>query len=206
MIEETQQDVFAGEQINENLSQDVSEGIRHAMCVSFLAGSLARELKLSERECYDIRVAGVLHDIGKLKVSSYIYGRAEDTMQIEEMRYIRRHAEFGYQIAKNEGYEEEICNMILYHHENYDGTGYPNNLYGEQIPIGARVLRICDVFSALISDRPYRKAFDIETAIRLCIDEVKNFDMRMFLAFQRVINDVEIKEKLMQFLPQKADI
>lgn len=158
------------------------------MCVSDLAGKLARELGLPEEEVQEIALAGMLHDIGKLKISRYIYGRQEDTMKIEETRYIRRHAQLGEQILRKQGMSDNICEMVLYHHENFDGSGYPFNLRGEEIPLGARILRVCDVFAALISDRPYRKAFDINTAILLLIDEVKNFDMRVFLAFQSVIH------------------
>ena len=138
----------------------------------------------------------MVHDIGKLKISAYIYGRKEDTMQIEETRYIRRHAQLGEQILRAEGFSKNICDMVLYHHENYDGSGYPFNLQGEEIPLGARILRVCDVFAALISDRPYRKAFDIDTAIRLLIDEVKNFDMKVFLAFQSVIHTQSTLEEI----------
>ena len=91
---------------------------------------------------------------------------------------------------------DNICSMVLYHHENFDGSGYPFNLLGEEIPLGARILRVCDVFAALISDRPYRKAFDIDTAIQLLIEEVKNFDMRVFLAFQSVIHNERTLEEL----------
>ncbi len=183
-----ERDIFVGDTVNEYLSEDFSTGIVHAICVSGLAGKLARELGLSQAEIREIAMAGMLHDIGKLKISSYVYGRKEDTMQIEETRYIRRHAQLGEQILRKQGMPDSICNMVLYHHENYDGSGYPYNLRGEEIPLGARILRVCDVFSALISDRPYRKAFDINTAILLLIDEVKNFDMRVFLAFQSVIH------------------
>lgn len=182
-------DIFTGDTINEYLSEDFSAGITHAMCVSDLAGKLARELGLPEEDVKEIALAGMVHDIGKLKISRYIYGRKEDTMKIEESRYIRRHAQLGEQILRKQGMSDNICNMVLYHHENFDGSGYPFNLRGEEIPLGARILRVCDVFSALISDRPYRKAFDINTATLLLIDEVKNFDMRVFLAFQSVIHN-----------------
>lgn len=193
---DTARDVFSGDTINNYLSEDLNAGLMHAICVSDLAGKLARELGLPEKEVQEIALAGMLHDIGKLKISRYIYGRQEDTMQIEETRYIRRHAQLGEQILRQEGFSDNICNMVLYHHENYDGSGYPFNLQGEEIPLGARVLRVCDVFAALISDRPYRKAFDIDTAIRLLIDEVKNFDMRVFLAFQSVIHNQSTVEEL----------
>ena len=193
---DTARDVFSGDTINNYLSEDLNAGLMLAICVSDLAGKLARELGLPEKEVQEIALAGMLHDIGKLKISRYIYGRQEDTMQIEETRYIRRHAQLGEQILRQEGFSDNICNMVLYHHENYDGSGYPFNLQGEEIPLGARILRVCDVFAALISDRPYRKAFDIDTAIRLLIDEVKNFDMRIFLAFQSVIHNQSTVEEL----------
>lgn len=189
---ESFRDIFEGEITNEYLSEDFSAGLVHAMCVSDLAGKLARELELSEEEVEEVTLAGMLHDIGKLKISPYIYGRKEDTMKIEETRYIRRHATLGEQILRREGYSDSICDMVLYHHENYDGSGYPFNLRGDEIPLGARILRVCDVFSALISDRPYRKAFEIETASQLLIDEVHHFDMRVFLAFQSVIHTESI--------------
>ena len=99
---------------------------------------------------------------------------------------------FGCAILKRQGFSEKIQEMVLYHHENYDGSGYPKNLQGEEIPLGARILRVCDVFAALLSDRPYRKGFDQQTAVSLMIEEVKNFDMRVFLAFQRMIHEEEI--------------
>ena len=99
---------------------------------------------------------------------------------------------FGCAILKRQGFSEKIQEMVLYHHENYDGSGYPKNLQGEEIPLGASILRVCDVFAALLSDRPYRKGFDQQTAVSLMIEEVKNFDMRVFLAFQRMIHEEEI--------------
>ncbi|MDE7365964.1 MAG: HD domain-containing protein [Lachnospiraceae bacterium] len=193
---EAERDIFSGDTINEYLSEDFSNGLTHAMCVSDLSSKLARELGLPEEEVQEIALAGMLHDIGKLKISRYVYGRKEDTMKIEEARYIRRHAQLGEQILRKQGMSDNICNMVLYHHENFDGSGYPFNLLGEEIPLGARILRVCDVFAALISDRPYRKAFDIDTAIQLLIEEVKNFDMRVFLAFQSVIHNERTLEEL----------
>ena len=105
------------------------------------------------------------------------------------MRYVRMHAGLGYEVVKEEGYSDRICEMILHHHENYDGTGYPDNMVGDEIPLGARILRVCDVFVALTSDRPYRKAFDSQVAIELLIEEVRHFDMKVFLPFQSIIHE-----------------
>ena len=182
------------QKINENtqdriLEMDFSAELKHGVVVSNLAYDVAKELGLGEEECYQLAIAGMLHDIGKLKLEGYINGQEQNPMVIEELKYVRMHSTLGYEILKDQGYSEYVLESILYHHENYDGTGYPSNLSGDSIPLGARILRVCDVYAALISDRPYRKAFDISTVIELMIDEIKNFDMEVFLAFQRVVHN-----------------
>ena len=160
----------------------------HAMRVSNLAYAIGRELGLDEDTCQSLFDAGLLHDIGKEKLRSYVYEEAQNPLMVEEMKYVRMHATLGYEILRERGYPEFILQSVLHHHENMDGSGYPDNLRGEEIPYGARILRVCDVFAALISDRPYRKSFDKATAIELMIEEIKNFDIKVFLAFQRVIH------------------
>ena len=171
------------------LKFDLESELHHGMDVSYLAYEVAKELSLSEAVCHDLAVAGMLHDIGKLKLSWYINGQEQDPLVIEELKYVRMHSALGYEVLKKQGYSEFILKSILYHHENFDGTGYPSNLAGEEIPLGARILRVCDVFAALRSDRPYRPAFDVETVMELMIEEIKNFDMQVFLAFQRVVHN-----------------
>ena len=185
------------------LTEDLKTEIAHGIEVSRLAGRLARELKLDNDLCHDIEVAGMLHDIGKLRASTYLYGGEEDTLNVEKMRYVRMHATAGYEVVKDEGYPDRVCEMILHHHENYDGTGYPDNLIGENIPLGARILRVCDVFVALTSDRPYRKAFDSETAVELLIEEVRHFDMKIFLTFQSIVHDEIVARELRGDVPEK---
>lgn len=190
--------------IEECYQEDVEDAIRHGMCVSMLASALARELGCSEEFTHSVAVAGLLHDIGKLQLSPYLYGRKEDTMKIEEMRYVRLHAKLGAEILKGEGYDDNIVEMVHYHHENYDGSGYPYQMRGDDIPLGARIIRVCDVFSALISDRHYRKAFDSETAFTMVIDEVRHFDMKVFLGFQRIINLTDILERVDRVLHRQV--
>jgi HD-GYP domain-containing protein (c-di-GMP phosphodiesterase class II) len=112
------------------------------------------------------------------------------------MNIVRQHSRFSYEVVKKEGYSSTVQNAVLHHHENYDGTGYPANRAGEDIPMGARILRVCDVFAALVSDRPYRRSFSLDAAIELMIEEVKNFDMKIFLAFLKVIHQEGIEELL----------
>ena len=171
------------------LEFDLASELHHGMMVSNLAYALAEEMGLPHEQCYELAIAGMLHDIGKLKLTSYINGQEQDPLVIEELKYVRMHSTLGYEELKGQGYSDFVLESILYHHENYDGSGYPANKAGEDIPIGARILRVCDVYAALISDRPYRRGFDISSVMELMIDEVKNFDMQVFLAFQRVVHN-----------------
>ena len=150
-----------------SLQDSFGEAILHGVVVSNLASFVAREMALSEEQCHNLAIAGMLHDIGKLRLRSYVYEEKEAKLNIDELRYVRLHPSLGYAILKEHGYTKEILTAVLYHHENADGSGYPNNLKGEEIPLGARILRVCDAFGALIANRPYRSAFDIETAISI---------------------------------------
>ena len=149
--------------------------------------------------CGKLEIAGVVHDIGKLRLTKYLY--AEDGLMVEQVKYVRQHTAQSLEILQNTEIEEEIAQAVFHHHENYDGSGYPDNLRGGDIPLMARILRVCDVFIALITNRSYRKAFDAKTAMEIMIDEVKDYDMQVFLAFQRVIhrkNLMEHAEKIFQ--------
>ena len=187
------------QKINENtqdriLEMDFSAELKHGVVVSNLAYDVAKELGLGEEECYQLAIAGMLHDIGKLKLEGYINGQEQNPMVIEELKYVRMHSTLGYEILKDQGYSEYVLESILYHHENYDGSGYPSNKSGREIPVGARILRVCDVYAALTSDRPYRQAFESQSAVQLMIEEIKDFDVKVFLAFQRMIHKNKEKE------------
>lgn len=168
---------------------DFKSGIKHGVLVANLTYVLAREYGMSEAEAYELKVAAMVHDIGKLKLSEYLYGRTNESLPEEEKKYMSMHSKISYDVLKKYDYSDNIMEVVLSHHECYDGSGYPNGLVGEDIPIGARILKVTDEFAALISDRPYRKAFDIDTAVSIMIDEVKNLDMKAFILFQRLIHE-----------------
>ncbi|MGN0400328.1 MAG: HD-GYP domain-containing protein [Blautia sp.] len=168
---------------------DLEKEIAHGIQVSNLAYRTGKQMGLSEEICHELAIAGILHDIGKLKLFGYIAGD-ENPLVVEEIKYVRKHPQLGYESLKDRAYSRFILESIYYHHENYDGSGYPENLRGKEIPEGARILRVCDVFAALTSKRSYRDAFSTETAVEMMIDEVKNFDMKVFLAFQRAIHEL----------------
>lgn len=175
--------------LTENIINDFKSGISHGILVGNLAYELAKRLGVEEQEAYELKIAGLIHDVGKLKLSPYLYGRNSEGLSIEEMKYMRMHSKIGYDYLKKYDYSPFIMSTVLSHHECFDGSGYPDNLSGEDIPFGARILRVVDEFAALISDRPYRKAFDIDTAVDIIIEEIKNMDMKIFIEFQRMIHE-----------------
>lgn len=185
-------EIMENDTLQGHMKEVVCDEMYHGIEVSNLAVLIAKELGESDEFCNDLSVAGVLHDIGKMKLAKYLFSE-EDTLVIEHMKYVRLHSEYSYKILKKEGYPDNISEAVYYHHENYNGSGYPDNLRGENIPWMARILRTCDVFAALTSDRSYRKAFDMESAVEIMIDEVADYDMKVFLAFQRVLHNGKFK-------------
>lgn len=176
------------------LREAVCEEMIHGMEVSNLAVLIAKELGESEEFCDHIALAGLLHDIGKLKLTKYLY--AEDGLLVEQMKYVRQHSALSYAVVRDAGYSDKVAEAVYHHHENYNGSGYPDNLRGEEIPWMARILRVCDVFIALTSDRSYRNAFEPKAALEIMIDEVADYDMKVFLAFQRVMHSEALGKDL----------
>ncbi|MCR4720381.1 MAG: HD domain-containing protein [Lachnospiraceae bacterium] len=192
---EVRQELLQLFDIERAFKEDIDDALNHGRLVSNLAYRLAKELSYPEDFCMKMAEAGMLHDIGKLQLGEYLYGRRTNALRIEEIKYVRMHPTLGYKFLtdKNIG-DEDFRLFILHHHENYDGSGYPDNIKGDDIPNGSKILRVCDVYAALTSERPYRAAFDKNTTMELMIDEVKNFDMKVFLAFMRVVHDDDFSE------------
>lgn len=175
------------------LDYSLLQQLEHGMLVASLAVSLAKKLGCGKAFVQEVGLAGLVHDIGKTRLNRYVENGRE-TMTVEEIKYVRMHSMFSAEILRRKGFSESVCEMVLYHHENADGSGYPRNLHEDAIPLGSKILRVCDVYAALIADRPYRSAFDKQTAISLMIEEVKNFDMKIFLTFQQMIHETELEE------------
>lgn len=133
----------------------------HSTKVMEFAVKIGIELGLSEDEIETVRYAGLLHDIGKIGVKDVILTK-QDRLTDEEIKELHRHPEYGASIMERVEILKEIAPLTLYHHERYDGSGYPLGLKGEQIPLGARILAVADTFDAMIADRPYRKAFPFD--------------------------------------------
>ncbi len=136
----------------------------HSSRVTDMAEAVARALGWSEERIASLRVGGPLHDIGKLAVSDEVLckeGRLDD----DELAQIREHPKIGAKLLLRVTALREAIPYVLYHHERWDGTGYPSGKRGEEIPVEARVLAIADAFDAMTSDRPYRDALSREEAL-----------------------------------------
>jgi putative nucleotidyltransferase with HDIG domain len=129
----------------------------HSKRVAKYALMGATNLSLSEEEKQTIEYAAILHDIGKLAVPDSILNKS-DTLTYEERRIMRSHSEIGYNLLKAVPFLEEASRLILYHHERYDGKGYPYGLKGEAIPIGARLIAVADAFDNMTTEHTYRAA------------------------------------------------
>lgn len=127
--------------------------------------ALGRRLGLSMEAVTHLGHGAMLHDCGKIGVPEAILnfpGRLDS----EQFEVIRRHPGWGADVARTAGLHQSTVNVILYHHEHYNGQGYPAGLAGEDIPLEARIVAIADVYDAMTSDRPYRKAMSPESALR----------------------------------------
>jgi putative nucleotidyltransferase with HDIG domain len=133
----------------------------HARRTAFYAGLLADRLCLSERDREQIRLSGFLHDIGKIGVPTDLLLRPS-ALTAKERRVIERHPEIGARLVEPLGIDTEISAVIRHHHEWWDGRGYPDGLYGAQIPVVARIVAMADAYDGMSSIRPYRPALSSE--------------------------------------------
>jgi len=175
MVDMDYQEYSKLDTLEDSIKTELVDVICHGIVVSNLSVLLARELGEDDAFCNEIAIAGLLHDIGKIKMNRYLYGK--DALAVEEMKYFRMHSVYSYDVLHRLKYSRFIQETVYHHHENYDGSGYPNNLVGKNIPYGARILHVCDVFAALTSKRSYRAAFDREAAVEVMLEETKNFDI-----------------------------
>ncbi|MBW4055034.1 MAG: response regulator [Proteobacteria bacterium] len=135
----------------------------HSERVMNFASFLGAKLGMAGKELQDLAKGALLHDIGKIGISDNILLKAGPLDNIEWVE-MRRHPQVGYAILSEIDFLKMPAQIILTHHERFDGTGYPNQLKGEQIPIGSRIFAIVDTLDAMTSDRPYRKALPFDRA------------------------------------------
>ena len=137
---------------------------RHQRRVTKLACAIAKEMSLPEWRIEAIRIAGLLHDVGKIAVPAEILSKPGKLSQYE-FSIIKTHPEVGYEILKEIEFDWPVTQVILQHHERLDGSGYPAGLSGKDIILEARVLGVADVVEAMSSHRPYRPALGSDIAL-----------------------------------------
>ncbi|MDK2888949.1 MAG: hypothetical protein PWP72_1827 [Thermoanaerobacter sp.] len=127
----------------------------HSRRVADMAVDLARLVGLKGRELEMVHIAAHLHDIGKIGIPDQIL-RKPGRLLPHEYAIIQRHPEIGYNILVKSRQLKRVAAMVLHHHERWDGKGYPRGLKGEAIPLGSRIIALCDAVDAMTSERPYR--------------------------------------------------
>ncbi|MFV9566971.1 HD-GYP domain-containing protein [Thermoanaerobacter mathranii] len=157
----------------------------HSKNVEKIAALLCREFGFSESHTEMVKIAALLHDIGKIGVKEEVLNKP-GKLSDEELSIIREHPQKGYEILKEVPALKEVSLWVKYHHEWYNGNGYPDGIKGEEIPLEAQILSLADVFDALVSDRPYRKAFSQEGAYEIIVgNEGTQFSPKIIKAFKK---------------------
>jgi len=151
---------------------------------------LGQAINLPESELDNLRLLATLHDIGKIAISSSILDNPGE-LTVEEWEAIKKHPEIGYRIALSSPEMAPIADSILYHHEHWDGTGYPLGIKGEEIPVLSRILTIADCYDVMINGRPYQKAVSREEAwieLERCSD--RHFDPQLVKIAIKVFSEL----------------
>jgi HD-GYP domain-containing protein (c-di-GMP phosphodiesterase class II) len=161
----------------------------HQKRTTNLARAMADEMRLSKEQIDGIRMAGVIHDLGKIGVPAEILSKPTKLSEIE-LSLVKTHSEMGYSILKEIEVPWPIDQMVLQHHERMDGSGYPSGLSGEEIIIEARVLAVADVVEAITSHRPYRAAVGIDEALaEISRNKGITYDLRIVDACLRLFTE-----------------
>lgn len=158
----------------------------HASRARERARRLALELNVPQSMLKHIEYAALLHDIGKIGIDEKIL-RKPGKLTEEEYKTMKKHPEIAYQILSPIEFLAPVARIVLYHHEWYNGMGYPDGLKGEEIPLGSRIVSVIDAWDAMTSDRPYRKALSREVAREELIKGAgKQFDPKVVEAFLKL--------------------
>jgi HD-GYP domain-containing protein (c-di-GMP phosphodiesterase class II) len=185
-----QRELFFGTVSALSQAIDAKDGFTrgHADRVSRIAGAIARQVGLSEKQIEQIELAGMLHDIGKIGVEDRILMKPA-RLEADEQELMRRHPIYGASILEPSAALRPLVPIVLHHHENFDGSGYPDGLRGEEIPVGSRIMIVADAYEAMTSDRIYRKAMGHDRAMeQLNRFKGSQFDPTMVRALEQVVH------------------
>src|SRR5579859_7274036 len=161
----------------------------HSHRVAVYAQRLARHLGWPRRDARDLALAALVHDLGKTWIANDILLKA-DMLSDEERRKMERHPVIGARILIGCDVHPFYVETVLYHHEAWNGRGYPSGLKGEEIPLSARILSVADVYDAMTSQRPYRAPISLDEArARLLEGSARSFDPMIIQAFLNLLDD-----------------
>jgi putative two-component system response regulator len=162
----------------------------HCERISYLSERLGERLGMPAEQLSALRLGGVVHDIGKIKVPDAILLKP-GPLSSEEWVVMREHAIAGECICAPLKSFRLVLPIIRHHHEKRDGSGYPDGLRGDDIPLTARVLQVVDIYDALTSERPYKSAMSAAPAIRIMKEEVRNgwWDPEVLVAFEHLLQE-----------------
>lgn len=155
---------------------------KHSVDVATMSMIIARNFGLSKLEMEELCVAGLLHDVGKSNIPLEVLnkpGRLTD----DEFKIMRQHSLFGFKILKGKGFSQGIMEGVLEHHEKINGSGYPQGLPENRIHKYAKIIAVADVYDALVTERPYKKAFSKREAIEMIMAMTGEIDIRVMRAF-----------------------
>lgn len=174
---------------------EINDAYTHGHCERVAQGTrmVAERLAVPSRELQIYELAGTLHDIGKIGVSTHILSKPGKLTE-PEFREMQKHSELGAQILGSVGFLTDIAQYVLYHHEDWDGNGYPKGLAGKAVPLASRIIHVVDAFDAMTSSRPYRTALPPEEAIRrMRADRGRQFDPEVVDCMLELIEEGEIE-------------
>lgn len=154
----------------------------HSNHVADYSSKVAAKIGLSSAEIERLEFAAMIHDIGKLAINDFIVNKPGRYTEAEYLM-IQHHTVLGSNLVETLGLDPVIPAIILNHHENFDGSGYPNKKMGDQIPIEARIIRITDTYDALTSDRTYHPAYTSRKALDIMEQEHQYFDPQLLEIF-----------------------
>lgn len=164
--------------------------------VTFFSLKVAKYLNLPLEEVGKLELAGLLHDIGMIGVSEDILNKTE-ALTLDEFEVIKKHVDYGVKILEDIKQLKNVVEIIKYHHERFDGNGYPYKLSGEQIPLNAKIIAIADAYDSMVSKRSYREGLTHEDALRRIEEQSRQqFDPVIVQAFKAIIPEAldEIRE------------
>jgi HD-GYP domain-containing protein (c-di-GMP phosphodiesterase class II) len=164
----------------------------HSERVTRYSVAMAREMRLGERRIQALEYAGFLHDMGKIGIQHDILLKP-GALTDAEWREMREHPAVGARIVSDLDFLRGAREVVLHHHERYDGTGYPTGLAGDDIPLEARIAKVADAFDAMMSDRPYRTSLGLEKSLAVLIKgKGSEFDPAVVDAFLRLVDSGDI--------------